>query len=76
MGGELQYVGERFDNAVNTVRMAPYSLIHLRASKQLDRDWRLQARVNNLTNKDYVLAHGYATAGRMIYLGVLWEPQH
>ncbi len=75
LGGEMQYVGERFDNASNSIRLAPYNLIHLSASRQLDRDWRLLARVNNLTDKDYVLANGYATPGRTFYLGLTWAPQ-
>lgn len=76
LGGELQYVGERFDNATNSVRLAPYSLINLSASRQLDREWKLQVKANNLFNKDYVLANGYATPGRVLYLGLTWAPQH
>jgi vitamin B12 transporter len=75
LGAETQYVGERFDNASNSIRLAPYNLIHLNASRQLGHDWRLLARVNNLTAKDYVLASGYATPGRSIYLGLSWAPQ-
>lgn len=75
VAGELQYVGERFDNASNTTRLAPYNLINVSASKQIDRDWKLLAKVNNLNDKNYVLANGYATAGRTFYLGLTWAPQ-
>jgi len=75
LGGELHYVGERFDDEANTVRLAPYNLINLTASKLITRDWRLLARVNNLTDKDYVLATGYATEGRNVYLGLTWAPK-
>jgi len=74
LGSELQYVGERFDNASNTVRLAPYSLINLTATRPIARDWKLLARVSNLADKDYVLAGGYATAGRTVYLGLTWSP--
>jgi len=76
LGGELQYVGERFDNASNSIRLASYSLINVGASRPLDRDWKLQVKANNLFNKDYVLANGYATPGRVLYLGLTWAPQH
>lgn len=76
LGGELQYVGERFDNATNSVRLASYSLINVGASRPLDRDWKLQVKANNLANRNYVLANGYATPGRVLYLGLTWAPQH
>ncbi len=75
LGGEWHYVGERFDNASNTIRLAPYSLINLSASKRIARDWRLLARLNNAADKDYVLASGYATPRRNVYFGVTWTPQ-
>lgn len=75
VAGELQYVGERFDNASNTTRLASYNLINVSASKQIDRDWKLLAKLNNLNDKNYVLANGYATPGRTFYLGLTWAPQ-
>jgi len=76
LGGELQYVGERFDNASNSIRLASYSLINVGASRPLDRDWKLQVKANNLANRNHVLANGYATPGRVLYLGLTWAPQH
>jgi vitamin B12 transporter len=31
--------------------------------------------VDNLTDKDYQTARGYATGGRMVYVGLKWAPQ-
>ena len=50
-------------------------MAHLTASTDLSRDWRLLARVDNLTDKDYVSVKGYATAGRTFYLGLSWSPR-
>jgi vitamin B12 transporter len=75
LGGELQHVGERYDDANNTIRLAAYNLVNLTASRPIDRDWRILARVNNLTDKDYVLANGYVTPGRHFYVGLTWAPQ-
>ena len=71
---ELQYVAQRYDNASNTTRLAPYTLANVSAVKQVGRDWKLQAKVNNLNDKKYVLANGFATAGRTLYLGLSWAP--
>ncbi len=75
MGAEWQWVGERFDDAKNTQRLQPYSLVNLSGTKQLSHDWGLLLRVNNLTDKDYSLAKGYATPGRTWFMGVSWAPQ-
>ena len=75
MGTQLQYVGKRFDNASNTVSLDPYSLINLSASRPIDRDWRVLARVNNLANTNYAFANGYATPGRTFYVGLIWAPK-
>ena len=75
MGAEIQSVGERYDDASNTSRLAPYTLIHLSASHALDRDWQMRFKVNNLTNQDYTLAKGYATPGRSFFLILTWTPQ-
>lgn len=75
VGGEVQFVGERFNNATNTQRLAGYGLINLTASTMLTKDWSLMGRVDNLADKDYETAQGYATGGRKVYVGLKWAPQ-
>ena len=75
LGGELQHVGNRFNDAANRQAMPGYTVAHLTASTDLSRDWRLLARVDNLTDKDYESVKGYATAGRTFYLGLSWSPR-
>jgi vitamin B12 transporter len=76
MGAEIQSLGERYDDASNTTRLAPYTLIHFNASRSLDRNWQMRFKVNNLTNQDYTLASGYATPGRSFFLILTWTPSH
>lgn len=75
LGSELQLVGERFDNAANTARLAGYGLLNLSATTRLARDWTLVGRIDNVGNKDYQTAKGYATSGRVAYVGLKWAPQ-
>ena len=75
LGSEVQYVGERYDDAANTVRLAPYSLINLSAGKAINPEWRFLARANNVTNRQYQLANGYATPGFNVYVGLNWAPK-
>ncbi len=75
LGTELQYVGERFDDAANATRLAPYSWVNLTANKPIDGAWRFIARLNNVTNRFYQLANGYATPGFNAYIGLTWQPK-
>jgi len=75
LGGELLLSGDRFDNAANTIRLKGYGVVNLSASTPIGRDWTLQARVDNLGDKDYMLANTYATAGRTFYVGLKWAPK-
>lgn len=76
VGGELQMSGKRYDDAANKVELGGYTLLGLHASTRLARDYQLLARVDNLSDKNYTLANGYATAGRSFYLGVKWAPKN
>lgn len=74
VGGELIFSGERYADAGNTRKMSGYGLLNLIASRALDKDWSLQARVNNLFDKSYELAQGYGTPGVNVFVGVRYQP--
>ncbi|GAB1394586.1 TonB-dependent receptor [Rhodocyclaceae bacterium] len=69
-GGEWQLVGERYENAANTVRMGGYGLVNLFADYRIDRDWSLFARANNVFDKRYELAKDYGTLGATLFVGL------
>jgi len=71
-GAELQGQGQRWENAANTQRLGGYALLNLRAERALARGLLLQARIDNVADKPYELARGYATAGRTAQLGLRW----
>ncbi|MBS0293938.1 MAG: TonB-dependent receptor [Proteobacteria bacterium] len=76
LGGEVQATGQRYDDAANKTRLGGYTLVNLYASRRLARDYQVVARVDNLADKNYTLANGYATPGRMLYVGLKWAPQY
>jgi vitamin B12 transporter len=75
VGGEMQTSAHRWDNAANTTRLGGYTQFNLYASTRIARDYSLVARIDNLTDKSYQFANGYATIGRRVYVGVKWAPQ-
>lgn len=74
LGAEAEWVGKRFDDARNTKPLSGYGLLNLSVNKALTKDWSLVGRVDNLTDRDYEMAMGYATGGRTVYVGVKWAP--
>lgn len=72
---ELQANGERFDDAKNLKKLDGYTLTNLYGAYRFTRDWSVFARVNNLFDKDYVLADGYATPGINAFVGIRYNPK-
>lgn len=70
LGVDAQAVAARADFGGD---LGGYARIDLRASVPLDRQWRLEARLENLADRDYALARGFATAGRNLAINLIWD---
>lgn len=76
VGGEWQHSGVRSDVDIETfarTSLAAYDLVNLTANYALDKHFELSARVDNLFNRDYMLAHGYNTLGRIASIGLSYR---
>ena len=49
--------------------------LDLYADWQVAKDWSLQAKVNNLTDRQYETSYGYNQPGRAVYLTLRWQPK-
>ena len=56
-----------------TVDLPRYALLDLRADWRLSRQWTLQARLNNATDRRYETALGYRQPGREGVLALRWS---
>lgn len=76
-GGTLLHIGSRFDDAANTPARAlsSYTTLDLAVSYALDKDWNLQGKLNNLTDKTYETAFGFNQAGRGAFLTLRYQPK-
>lgn len=74
-GTEVQAVGLRWDNAANTLPMGGFALVNLTAARSLTPEWRLELRADNVGDKAYELARGYANAGRTGLVTLRWTPR-
>ena len=75
LGLDMRAVGERFDNAANSVRLPGYVLVALHADRAVARDWRLFARVDNATDAKYEQVGTFAAPPRTVFVGLQWRPQ-
>lgn len=71
LGGGLLHVGERKDQG-GAVTLGAYTTVDVHAEYQINPEWSVQARIANLTNKQYETAYGYNQLGRAGYLTLKW----
>lgn len=79
-GANALYVGKRTDTdggwpVSNKVNLPSYTTVDAYAEYQFAKEWALQARVANLTDKKYETAYGYNQRGRAGYLTLKWAPK-
>ena len=66
----LRYVGESYDNAANTARVASYTVVDLRASYPVNARLDVFGRVENLFDEDYETIRNYGSPGRSVFAGL------
>ena len=80
-GAEVTAASTRYNNAANTKRMGGYALLNLTANYRITPEWKLEARANNILDKDYVLSYTgnsatsnpYNTAGANAFIGLRYQ---
>jgi len=75
LAADLVIASHTFDSDASNVILPGYSLVNLSATTALSRDWKLTAKLDNLTDKVYQTANTYASARRTLYVGVTWAPR-
>lgn len=82
VGATWQAVSSSYDDPNNQYELAGYGLLALRSSWQATSELKLEAKVDNLLDKDYQRAlyehqgerYGYRQEGRTAMLGFVWTP--
>ncbi|MBI4650048.1 TonB-dependent receptor [Candidatus Desantisbacteria bacterium] len=64
-----KYVGHRFIDADNKKRMSPYTVINFNTSFDINNNFSLFAKINNLFDKKYEEIKGFETERRSFYAG-------
>ena len=74
-GGSLLQVGRRYDDAANAKPLASYTTVDLQASYAFARDWNVQAKLNNVGDREYETAQGYNQPGRQFFVTLRYTPK-
>ncbi|MGR9107142.1 MAG: TonB-dependent vitamin B12 receptor [Gammaproteobacteria bacterium] len=73
VGATIQGQGRRFDDLANTRRLGGYNVIDLRAEYEFFKNWRMQARLVNLLDKDYETAAFFNQQRRSWFLTLRYQ---
>lgn len=73
LGASLRAVGARYDNAANTTKLGGYTTTDLRGEYEINPEWRLQARIENLFDKRYQTANSYNQEGFGAFLTLRYQ---
>jgi vitamin B12 transporter len=63
----------RFDDADNNIKVAGYVTVDLRAAYHFNKNWVLNAKLNNLLDKQYQTVNDYNTADRNFFISILYN---
>ena len=75
---------KRYNDPANQLSIAGFTTFNLTTDYQINQDWKLQARLNNVFDKDYALAYDgnpktdglvYNTPGSNLFVSIRWQPK-
>ena len=74
-GGSVLRAGNSFDDSANTRELAGYTTADLYVDYVVSKEWRVQTKLNNLTNTQYESIYGYNQPGRAVYVTLSYQPR-
>ena len=84
LGAESITSSKRYEDAENKQPIAGYTIFNLASEYKINQDWKVQARLNNVFDKNYALAYDgdpknggfvYGTSGSNLFVNIRWEPK-
>ncbi|MGX8884234.1 TonB-dependent receptor domain-containing protein [Methylovorus sp. SPW-M1] len=73
-GSEIESSGHRFDDTANALRLSGYTQVNVFTNYRINQDWSVNARVNNLFDREYELAQNYGTFGTNLFVTLRYSP--
>ncbi|MDM8545691.1 TonB-dependent receptor [Candidatus Venteria ishoeyi] len=76
LSAHLLAQGQRYEDSQNSIKLAGYGLLNLRAAYALNEHWTLRGKIDNIFNKDYETAYRYTMPGRTFWLSIQYQGKH
>ena len=67
-------VGQRYDDLANTRKLDSYVKLDIRGEYTLNQNWRVQGRIENISNERYETASFYNQPGRNFFITLRYQP--
>jgi vitamin B12 transporter len=74
IGTQLLVVGQRYDDLANTRKLDSYVKLDIRGEYTLNQNWRVQGRIENISNERYETASFYNQPGRNFFITLRYQP--
>lgn len=74
IGGMVLAEGERFDDLANTRKLDSYVRFDIRAEYIINKNWRIQGKIENLFDKHYETAAFFNQPGRNFFATLRYQP--
>lgn len=78
-GSEFVASSIRYNDKANKNSLGGYGLLNLNAAYKINSDWSVQARINNVFDKNYTLAYDgtipYNTPGANLFVNIRYQPE-
>jgi vitamin B12 transporter len=74
VGGTFNADGKRYDDLANQHRLGGYTTTDLRASYAFAANWKVEARLANIFDRDYETSYYFNQPGRTWYLTLRYSP--
>lgn len=74
IGSTLIAEGKRYDDLANNQQLGGFITADLRAEMRLQKHWRLQAKIENLLDKNYATAAFFNQPGRSLFVTLRYQP--
>lgn len=72
-GGSLVHASKRFDDSANTRELAGHTTADLYVDFAINKAWKVQTKLNNLTDRQYETIYGYNQPGRALYVTLNYQ---
>jgi len=70
---EVLYSSDRLDGSNKDIELPSYTVFNVATRIKIDKQFSLDARMDNITNKQYELASGFNTPDRSLFIGISYD---